>query len=261
MSLGKHSAFYYGFIITSINQNFPFSEGSGEINARVAIGSYSLDEFVIELTKALNAAAVARTFSVSVNRQTRRITISANGTFQILIQTGSTIGSSCFDLAGFTGGTNLVGNSVYTGASGAGFEYLPQFTLQDYIDKENFVEANEASVNISASGDVEVLRFGLNKFYQMNVRFITNQQTDGKVLLNNPTGLQDAQAFLRSVTRRVRFEFMPDSANRNVFDKVILESIPGNSTATGFKLKEQFSDGLPGFFETGIFTLRVIPFI
>lgn len=257
MSLGRQSVFYYGFVINSQNQNFPFDEGSGEINAKLTIGSYTLGEFVAELTNAINAIAIAGVYAVSVDRQTRRITISSTVAFDVKIQTGSTIGTSCFDLAGFNGIADTGFSFSHTGRDPSGFEYVSQFQLQDYIDKENFVESNDASVNISANGDVEVLRFGLIKFYEMNLRFITNQVMDDKVIKNNPTGVQDAQAFLRNITQRVRFEFMPDEKNRAVFDKVILEQIPGNRTATGFRLREQTGDNLPGFFETGVIRLRV----
>lgn len=259
MSLGKQSAFYYGFVITSQNQNFPFDEGNGEINALVQIGNYSLDDFTIELTKALNAIAVNGVYTVSVDRQTRRITISSTVSFNILIQTGSTIGSSCLDLAGFTGLSNTGNDTSHTGRSAAGFEYVTQFTLQDFIDKENYVESNDASVNITTNGDVEVLRFGLIKFYELNIKFITNLLMDDKVIRNNRTGVEDAQAFLRNITQRVRFEIMPDASDRSTFDKVILEQISGNSTATGFRLRELYNQNLPGFFETGVLRLRVVP--
>lgn len=258
MSIDTFSLFYYGFDITSENQNFPFDEGSGELNAQVAVGSYTLSEFVVALQSALNAAAVTRAFTVSVDRSTRLITISADGAFDILLGSGTTRGSSCFGVAGFNGLLDRTGQTSYVGSSQAGDFYEPQFVLQDYVSKDDFVESNDASVNLSTSGRVEVIRFGLIQFYRLNIKYITDVESDGKVIKNNQSGLADARRFLREITKRVRFEFMPDIADPDTFDKVILEEIRGNSTATGFELRELTSQNLPNFYETGRLTLRVV---
>lgn len=256
--INTFSIFYYGHNITSDNLNLPFDEGSGEISAELTIGSNTLSEFVVNLENALNASSVSRVFSVSVDRSTRLITISADGVFDLLTLTGSTVGTSCFTLAGFTLTADLMGQSSYTGSFGSGSVYEPQFMLQSYVDKENFVESASASVNESASGNVEVVRFGERLFYEFDIKFITNLTMDGKVIKNNPTGLEDARLFLREITTRNKFEFIPNIDDKNTFDKVILEQIPGNQTATGFKLKELFTQNLPNIYETGIIKLRVV---
>lgn len=257
--INTFSIFYFGHEITSENLNLPFSEnGVDEINATLNVGTYTLNEFAGEIQSALDNASVTRTFTVTLNRTTRKITISADGTFDLLIGTGTTFGSACFDLMGFTGSVDLTGLTTYTGDSGSGSVYEPQFKLQSYVSKDDFQESAQASVNQSASGAIEVIRFGINKYYEMEIKFITNNLMDGKVIKNNPSGLQDARLFLQDITKRNRFEFMPDIDDRNTFDKVILESIPGNRTATGYKLRELFNQNLPDIYETGIIKLRVL---
>lgn len=251
------SIFYYGHEINSENYNLPFDEGAGELNATLTIGSNTLTEFVVNLQNALNAAAVSRVFTVSVDRLTRIITISADGTFDLLLGTGATFGSSIFDLAGFTGSSDLTGASSYSGDSASGLAYEPQFKLQSFIDKEDWQESADASVNESAAGDVEVVRYGVNQYYQFDIKFITNLVMDGKFIKNNPSGLQSARAFLQDITKRNKFEFMPDIDDRDTYDKVILETIPGSRTATGYKLKELFNQNLPNVYETGLIKLRV----
>lgn len=254
------SIFYYGHNITAQNYNLPFKEGVPELNAQLTIGTNTLSEFVVNLQTALNAAADTRIFTVSVNRTTRKITISADGNFSLLVNTGLTIGSGVFELAGFTG-ADRTGASSYTGNLPSGFAYEPQFMLQSYVDKEAYQESAEASVNESASGNIEVVRFGINKYYEFDIKFITNIAMDGKVIKNNPNGLADAISFLKDITKRNKFEFMPDIDNRSVFDKVILDQINGSSTATGYKLRELYTQNLPDIYETGVLRVRVIGII
>lgn len=256
--INTFSSFYYGHEVTALNYNLPFDEGSGELNAEVDIGSYTFEEFVSAVQTALNIASIIRTFTLTYDRETRLVTISADGNFDLLVLTGTTTGSSVFELLGFTGSSDLTGLSSYTGVSPSGFEYNPQFMLQSYVDKEDYQESASASVNQAASGKVEVVRFGVNQFYEFDIKFITNLPMDGTAIKNNSTGVEDARNFLKYITKRNRFEFMPDINNKNIFDKVVLESIPGNNTATGYKLRELFGQNLPNIYETGTIRLRVV---
>lgn len=252
------SVFYFGHEITSTNQNIPFDETAGELNAVIDIKSYTLSEFVVAIETALNAAAVSRVFTISVDRDTRLITIAADGIFSLLISTGITAGSAAFNLMGFTGSSDLTGSASYTGDSPSGQIYEPQFKLQSFVDEEDFQQSVDASVNESTNGDIEIVRFGIRKFFDMDIKFITNTPMDGKVIKSNSTGLEDARAFLQEITKRNRFEFMKDIDDRATFNKVILEKIPGDKSATGYKLKELFNQNLPDIFETGILSLRVV---
>lgn len=250
------SKFYYGHQVTTLNLNIPFDEGGPELTAQVQTGSYTLSEFIVVVQDALNVAG-ANTYVVSVDRDTRLITISADGTFSLLVATGATIDSGLFGLLGFTG-ADRTGSTSYTGDTESGSVYRPQFKLQSYIDRTNFQEAQDASVNVSATGAVEVISFGINEFYEMDIKFITNLPMDGKVIRNNPNGLENAVSFLQDITLKNRFEFMPDEDDSDEFSKVILESTPGSNDGTGYRLKELFTKNIPDVYETGIMKLRVV---
>ena len=74
----------------------------------------------------------------------------------------------------------------------------------------------------------------------------------------NDTGLEDAIAFFKYITELNEFEFLPDESSPGDFYRVIVESMPGSSDGTGYKLKEKLSDNLRDVYETGTIRLRVI---
>ena len=250
------STFYFGLFVDSTNSNLAFDEGGPELNAAVDVGSFTHSTIGAAVSKALNAVG-ANTYTVTVDRDTRIVTISADGTFDLLVATGATITSGIFGLLGFTG-ADRTGTDTYDGNLPIGSVYSPQFKLQSFVDEEDFRQASDASVNKTASGAIEVISFGIEKFFDMDIKFITNKPMDGKFIKNNPTGVEDARLFLRDITLRRKFEFMPDIDDRSTFFRVILDKIPGSATATGYKLKELFTKNLPDIFETGVITLRVI---
>lgn len=250
------SKFYYGHTITRDNRFLNIDEGSGEISVEVAAGSYTLTEFLIAVQSALNQYG-GLTYSVSVNRQTRIITVTADGTFDLLVSTGSQSGQSTFSLLGFTG-ADRTGSASYAGDSASGSAYYPQFKLQSYVDASYNEQSVSTVLNKTANGDVEVVTFGRESFYEMDIKFITNLPMDGFVIKNNANGLQDAIDFMRDITQKRRFEFMPDVDDSEEFSKVILESSQGFSDGTGFKLKELWDNNLRDIYETGVLKMRVI---
>lgn len=257
MALSTHSKFYYGHIITTDNNAIDFSEGGGELQATLANGSYTLTEFADEIVRAMDAAG-ALTYSTSIDRTTRKITISSTATFELLVSTGTRAGATAYTLAGFTG-ADRTGASSYEGDSGSGKEYTTQFILQSYVPSSNFKRSTDASVNKSASGRVEVVKFGEESFIEFNMRYITDiQGQDGTLLRNRATGVADLRDLLDDLIEKSRFEFMEDENTPTTFEKVILESTPSESDGTGYRLREQFDRGLPGYFDTGILRLRVI---
>jgi hypothetical protein len=251
------SKFNYGFNITSQNNLMNFSEGGPELTAELSPGSYTFGEFALAIQSALNADG-ALDYTLSLNRSTNKITISASGVFSLLLSSGSNIGLSPFELMGFTQVVDLTGANTYIGQDKAGFEYYPQFLLQSYVPAEHFKESSDATINTTASGRVEVVRFGIDEKIEMDIKFITNLPMDGHVIKNNPSGLDDALDFLSDISQKRRFEFVPDVDVPGTFNKVILESAPGFNNGTGFKLRELYSQNLPNIYETGLLTLRVV---
>lgn len=256
MSLSTFSSFYLTFEITSDNQNINFDEGGGELLASISVGSYSLSGLLVAMKTALDSAG-ADTYTVTVNRSTRIITISSTGTFSLLLQTGSQVGTSPFELIGFTGTVDTGTASSHSGDSGAGVEYRNQFILQDYVGPDDFQETIDATVNEAASGALEVVSYGTRRFVEMNVMFINDFPQDGRVIKNNPNGRADAQAFMQSLIKKGPLEFMPDFANPSVFYELVLESTPESKDGVGYRLKEEIGLNLPGYFRTGVLRFRV----
>jgi len=267
MTIATRSVFYYMDNIELSTSYVDFKEDGAAMEAQLVTGAYSLGDFATELTRVMTAKSELSgngwTYTPTVNRTTRKLTISAVGgesntaqTFSLLTQSGSHAGSSALIVAGFSG-TDKTGATSYEGSSGIGNEYKPQFLLQKYIPSENYQERLSPSVNQSASGKVEVLSFGIVPYIQMEIPFCTdiNQGTEG-IIENNATGVADVIAFLKAITAKINFEFIPDVDSRGTYQKVLLESAPGSSKGVGYKLKEMLP--LNGYFTTGKLKLRVI---
>jgi hypothetical protein len=255
----SYSKFNYGINITTDNRFINFSEGGPELTAVIDTGDYALEQFPAAVQAALNDAG-ALTYTVTVDRNNNNVmTITGSGTFSLLINTGSNNGNAAWTTMGFVYPGDLTGASTYDGSTDCGEQYFPQFLLQSYVDRLHSQKSYEPTVNKTPSGRVEVVRFGLNQFFEMDVKFITDKPMDGCVIKNNASGVADAVDFLEFVSQKNKFEFVPDVDQPSTFFKVILESYPGFSDGTGFKLKELFTQNLPDIYETGVFILRVVP--
>lgn len=262
--LKTRSLFYYGYSITSDNFQLDFNEGGGELTAQLNIGNYTLTEFVDELIRALNSTpTIANTYDVVVDRDTRIITISADGNFDLLVQTGSHAGTSAFSLAGFTG-LDRTGAATYDGNIASGSEFRPQFFLQGYVDPTIFKKNVSASVNESANGEVEVVTFGEVSFTEFDIRFNTDTAQPngclggGSYIETSATGVPDLIAFMDNITKKNKIEFMKDRDDTSSFFKLILERTREDSAGIGYKLRERTDIGLSGYFDTGIIRFRVV---
>ena len=258
MALSTHSIFYYGLEITKDNFYLNFLEpnaGNIELTAQVAIGVYNYDEFETAIKTAMDLVG-DNTYTLSVDRNTRIMSITADGDFDLLVASGSQIGLSPFNLLGFVTAIDRTGSAAYFGDTVSGFSYEPQFVLQDYTPSENNQKYQDSSLNKSATGLVEQISFGLIPFYLMSINFITNLPQDGHLIKNNPNGVSDARDFFKSIIRKGKFEFMPDINSRNTFSSVILESLASMSNGSGFKLNEMVGQNLPEFYDVKGITLR-----
>jgi len=257
MALQTHSKFYFGYTVDATNIALDFDEGGGELQASVAQGGYSYTELGEAIQNAMNEVG-GQVYTVSTNRADRTFTIAAAGNFDLLISSGSRSGSSVFSLAGFTG-SDVTGTNSYTSNSVSGSQYTTQLKLQDYVPSEDFQGAQNAAVNESASGEVEVVTFGSRLNIQMNFKFITDYSMgDSSVIRNRPTGVSDFRTFIQFMITKARFEFMPNEDDENTFQKVILESTSGDSDGISYKLIELVGKSLPGFYDSGVIILRVV---
>lgn len=256
-TLTTFSQFYYGFEVTTQNLYLNFKEGGGpELTAEVSVGSFSLEQMAVEIQKALNNEG-ALTYTVTVNRTTRKITIAASGTFSLLPVTGTLSTTSIFPLIGFT--TDRTGGTSYLGNSAAGYAYVPQFRLQSYVPIEHWTGAALATVNKAASGRVEVIKFGNESFMQCNIQYINDRmESVDNFLKPSATGVADIIQFLTFAITKGPIEFMPDIDDASDFYDIILESTPDNKDGVGFKLNELYDKGLPGWYETGVLKFRQV---
>lgn len=254
MSLTTFSTFYYDYEFDENYMSINFDEGGSELTGTVELGSFTPTEMAVQIQTAMNDVG-GQAYTVTFNRSDRTFTISATSNFTLRVSTGSS-GNKAFSKFGFTG-SNRTGANTYTG-SPAGSEYLPQFILQDHIPTTNNQRLVSPAINKAASGKVEVIRFGVEKFMQCNIKYITNKISDGKIIRNNPTGVSDAQSFMQYLMTKKPVEFMPNELSRNTFETFILESTPDYQNGAGYKLKELYDIGLPEFFETGALVFRLI---
>jgi len=255
--INTDSIFYWIDAINDTNFYLDFDEGIGELSAEVSTGCFTPTDLSIQVESALNEVG-GQSYSVVFDRQTRLYTISATSNFDLLVATGTHLGSDIFNLLGFTGG-DLTGSNSYTSDTAVGFTYEPQFKLQDYVDIEDLQKSINATVNRSAAGQVEVVRFGIEKFFEFNIRFCTDiDQGVGGPISTNLSGVDDVRRFMRFCTSKSELEFMPDKKDRNTFYKILLESTEEDSKGTGYRLKELYSSNLPGYYDTGKLVFRLV---
>lgn len=253
MTIRTFPVFYYGYTVTENNFWIDIDEGSGEISAQLNVGDYSLSEITVEIQRALNDVG-DNTYTVSVDRDSRIITIASSAPFDILASSGTHSGAGFYQDMGFNS-NDKTGLSSYDGDEAAGSEYIPQFIPQDYVDFEDFEDSVDATVNEASGGELQIVTFGNRNFMEMNITLATNiRQGKDSPIRDNETGVEDLRDLLRFMKTKAIFEFMKSESDRSTFDKIILEKTRTSKTGTGFKLMELKK--LKEHFETGKITFR-----
>lgn len=257
MALSVHSVFFYGHKVDENNNLINFKDGAGpELIAEIPVGSYTLTKFLSTIVASLNAAS-SLDWTGSVDRTTRIVTLTASGSASLLFGTGSTYLNSPATLLGFPQ-TDILSATSFVGSSGTGSEYRPQFPLQSYTGKNRNKKLVNAVVTKSASGDnVSVQSFGIDRMIKGNIKFITNQPTDG-ILRNNPNAVEEVQNFMDYIVEKNPIEFMEDESDPDTFDRVYLDSAGMGMDGTSYELIEYVDRNLPEYFETGVLTFKVI---
>jgi hypothetical protein len=253
----KKGKFYYGHTV-NLSNYIDFKEGAGSpLAARVDVGEYSLTDFCNKVATALNGTGTLD-YAVTVDRATRLITISASGPFTLLGATGANIGFGLFNLMGFLN-VDTSSATSHVGDFASGSEWVPQFWPQSGVSFENQQIPIDGSVKQSTSGIVEAVRFGVKKVMEANFQYITNiGMPTGAPIDNDQQGIENARAFLEYVTTKADIEFMSDKDLPSTFVKCLLEKTPESQDGLGFRLKEMYSQGLTGMYETGIISFRQI---
>lgn len=259
MTIKTKSAFYYIDEIIENNNYLNFIEPNQdnvELTAILDVGSYTPTDLATQVQSKLNQTGKVN-YTVTFDRDTREFTIAGDDDFDLLVATGSNSGFSAYPVIGFQ--LDQAGAQTYTGAA-SGSEYLPQLELQDYKDKNDNIENIQSSINQSSSGIVEVVTFGRVRYYEFNVKYITNKVTKGitKYIEYRDDALADIRSFMEFATRKQNLEFMPDRSDRSAFDTVLLEQTRSGRDGTSYELRELIGQGLEGYFETGRLRFRVI---
>lgn len=256
--LQTYSRFLYGFEVTNSNNMIDFDEGAGALAAEIDVGSYSLGRYLEKVAEALNLAG-ANTYTVTVNRSTRLVTITSDTAgVDFLFSTGANADASAASTLGFAA-TDLNNQTTITGSTAVGTLYDPQFWLQSYVPPENSKQAAFATKNKSASGKVKVQRFGTEQFMKCDIQYATDipQTSAHSPIKNNASGLQDLRDFMDSMINQMPCEFYPDVDNSATYYTLILESTPESKDGTGFELKEMQNWKLRGYYATGRLVFRV----
>lgn len=252
-----NSAFIYGIFVNDTSNIVAFDEGNGELLATLRSGKYTLTTYLNEVLRAMNEVAVDGVYSGSVNRNDRTYSINGDIPFDLLVATGST-SASAFQNMGFTG-ADRTGDDSYTGDSAVGSVYQPQFRLQSFVDFKNNQRAVESTANISASGQVELVRFGVVRIMEAEITFITDiDQGVGSPIRTELQGEDKARAFMEYATTKGPMEFVPDVLDPDTFNYCILESTPESRDGVDFKIKEMIARRLIGYYTTGLLTFREV---
>lgn len=259
MTIQTTPVFYFIDPIDNTNFALNFVEpniSASELEAQLNPGGRTMTNLMVEVERAMNDAG-QETYTVTLDRDTRLVTISGTDTFELLVATGSN-GNSVFSLLGFTG-ADRTGSSSYEGDTPIGTEYIPQFPLQDYIDFNDNLDNVQSSVQETASGVVEVVTFGNKQFTEFNITFITDRfKVKGNPIQNNQNAIQEARDFLTFAITKQNIEFMKDKSDRDTFDTVLLERTPQSRDGTAFLLRELISRGFEEFYETGKIRFRKV---
>lgn len=249
------SVFYYGFTVTANNFAIDFDDGLGETEADIKLSNYTFTTLADAIALALNNAGT-QVYTVTTDRDNRFYTISAPSNFDLLVTTGQRAGVSIWSTIGFT--SDKTGSNTYTSDVAAGFEYLPQFRLQNFTPTENFRKKVEAKVNQSATGIVEVITFGQVNYTQFEITNITEYpQNNRGGIDNDPNAVTNARNFLEAITDKQIVEFMRDRDNRNLnVESLLIEKTPESGVGVDFRLKEIRKR--QGWFETGLLLFRKV---
>ncbi len=252
---------YYIDSIDSTNNLLNFREPNNppasELTASLLVGSRSMTNLMTEVERALNDAG-ENIYSVTFDRTTRLVTISADDDFNLLVSSGSSIAASPFSLLGFTG-SDRTGAASYVGDTAIGTSYVPQFLPQSFKSFDNNKEGIQSVINESAAGVIEVVTFGSKNMMEFNIFGATNNfKSKGNPIRYNPNGLDELNSLMQFLIKKSDVEFMIDEDVVSSFETIILDSTKKSRDGISYELNELLSRGLEGHFETGVLKFRKV---
>lgn len=249
-----YSKFYYGFKVTEENRMLGFREGGAPLLAELNLGTYTLQGIVDEVARAMNSVG-SQVYSVAAKRRTRKVTIEAEENFELLTKSGPSEFGSIFSLLGFSVDFDHDNSNTYVGEGACGMEYSPQIPLQSYLPTSVNKKHVYGTKKKTSTGIVEAITFGMESQMECELMFITdNAQPADSVIRSNPEGIKAATDFLDYAISQGEVEFMYDENDLNSYEVLLLESTEFDQNGLGYKLREDYENGFPGYFVTGLLT-------
>lgn len=249
------SRFYFGTTVSTQNRSIDFNEGGSELQATLKVGAYSVTEYAAEWQRALREAGT-QAYVVAFNRTTQKITVSAPLSFTLLRATGTRLGTSTWTMSGFGTGLDLTGTNSYLAPNICGQRYDVQFPVNNYTDEVDSIVKENATVNTTPAGLVQMVSFGDGTRVEMNIRVITNKlDLKNANFVENANGVSDARNFMAYLLTKGRVEFMKDKTVPSAFLKCFLEGTKEDKDGRKFVLKNM---KVPDFYETGTLTFRKV---
>jgi len=250
--LQTRSIFIFDIIIKANENMLAFKELTGPTRvASLEPKAYTGIQLAAELAKSMNISG-NQTYSVNYSKVTRKLSIVSASSFTILVNTSPFIGSSIHEVLKL-GSTDLSGSSIETGSIGK--EYKPQMPLLDFVDGENNQRAIDSTINETSGGQVEVIRYGIKKIFEMNIDFVTETNQSG-FIERNLNAVTELRYFMEYLVTKSVVEFIQNRDDIENSVTLILETTQESSNGVGFKIKEK--QGLVGYFTTGIMTFRKV---
>lgn len=251
LKYNKYSAFYYGHTVTKNNRVINFRDAGltspEQYAALVSFGSYSLSEFGNKVAQALNSAG-DQEYTVTLNRATRKFTISADANFELLLDTGFNKTISVFALLGFTGNVDLSGANSYEADSPSGDAYTTQTALYNLIDFPDNKEKAEAAIKNTPAGITEVVSYTTLERLKCDLPIITNYVPQ-KNIRETATGIEEVRHFMDYAINKAPIEFIYDYTDPDNYVTCILDKTKKSRKGVGYQLRERVKDSLPGYYE------------
>lgn len=257
MALETHSKIYYGLKVTENNKFIDLVFDSTTYVVELSSGSYSLYNLCNHIASKINETTGSN-FTVSLNRSLRKVTISNALDFDFIFSTGSNASRSAFELLGFEA-NDYTGDNSYTSTNPAGLSYSTQFYFQSYKSTQQNRKAIDGVINKSASGSVEVVKFGNERFMEGELLFITNIiQNNDSIIRTNTSGVEDYISLIEWMTEKAPFEVMIDESKPDEYQTFILESTEQDSKGLDYELIELYDRSLPLYYRSGKLKFRLM---
>ena len=247
----KRAAFNYGHDITISNRFLNFFDGSSEKTATLPTRSFTLGQMADIIAAAMNDVG-EQEYTVTLDRNGRYFTISADSNFSLLIDSGTNKGQSAFALLGFTGIADLTGTNSYISNESSGSQYITQTPIANFLSFERTKKKLESVVRKTPTNIREAISYGTEKLMRLDMPLITDIESGGNYLRQTSNGVGEADDLMTYLIDQKAVEFLEDVNLVNEFTPCVLNKTSTSPNGTGFQMKKVRNLG-EGYFQiTGL---------